>query len=162
METGTGIAASFEVRFGSNKKLYVKQHVQIVNCTLLLTHKTEVLRYVQWLLIIGAYQASYCTYINTRAPNHDKYRYRYPAVFWNRDVLIRIRIRGSVPLDYGYGSGSGFGLRIRIRLLIWTTNTDPAPELDSDPALFFNGFQNANKDFQLISYHKYICISLQR
>jgi hypothetical protein len=46
METGTGIAASFEVRFGSNKKLYVKQHVQIVNCTLLLTHKIEVLRYV--------------------------------------------------------------------------------------------------------------------
>jgi hypothetical protein len=43
-ETGTGIAASFEVRFGSNKKLYVKQHVQIVNCTLLLTKKTEALR----------------------------------------------------------------------------------------------------------------------
>ncbi len=35
-ETDVDIAASFENRFGSNKKLHVK-HVQIVNCTLLLT-----------------------------------------------------------------------------------------------------------------------------
>jgi hypothetical protein len=30
-------------------------------------------------------------------------------VLWIRDILVRIRIRGSLPLNYGYGSGCGFG-----------------------------------------------------
>ncbi len=46
------------------------------------------------------------------------------AVLWIRDILIWIRVRGSLPLTYGSESGSG----------------DPAP----DPALFVSDLQDAN------------------
>jgi hypothetical protein len=93
---------------------YVKQHVQIVNWNTSFDSKNRSITVRNYQGISGFTQ-----YINTRAPNHARYRSR--AVFWNRDVFIRILIRGSVPLDYGYGygSGSGFRLRTRIRLWIW-------------------------------------------
>ncbi len=50
-------------------------------------------------------------------------------VSWIRDILVRIRIRRSVPLTYGYefilGSGSGFRYRIqgseKYRIRIYNT-----------------------------------------
>jgi hypothetical protein len=40
-------------------------------------------------------------------------------------------------------------------------NTDPGPALDPDPANFFRGFQDANKN-KFFSYCRQIFISLQR
>jgi hypothetical protein len=51
-------------------------------------------------------------------------------MLWIRDILVRIRIRGSGTSWYGSGSADPghFG-------------TDP----DTEPALFVSGFQNVNK-----------------
>ena len=54
-------------------------------------------------------------------------------VSWIRDILVRIRIRRSVPLTYGSEFILGSGLRIRIRIQI----PDPGVRKAPDPDLLY-------------------------
>jgi hypothetical protein len=63
----------------------------------------------------------------------------YASVFRIRDILVRIRILGTVPLTNGSGS------------------TASASDLASDPALFVSGLQDANK--KLFFFYVFLLIT---
>ncbi len=74
--------------------------------------------------------------LNLNQRNNFSCRYCYP-VLWIHEILVRIRIRRSIPLTNGAGLD---------------------PEADPDPAIFVNDLQDVNK--KLLFFSKYFCLLL--